>query len=249
MQYERNNPVNWRDDKCVLRKMPLRIDPTNFKMPDNEMTYRDFVIRFEHKFIRNIYTSEQIKESLNLETLGNYYETCQKLVSVSICLLSIFNNYDKNDEINTKVSDFVEENFADDSIDELQNRVMQTKIKNALQSSAGRVPKFNLKVYAFVYDMLVYFLNSDIQYETFTIGWFFINVHRLIKMKIHLHHSHITGKILGYAHEFCNTNVTKKGAPDIPVIAHNLFGFDLYYFIKKVCCFLLVFKRIKHWRD
>ena len=75
MQYERNNPVNWRDDKCVLRKMPLRIDPTNFKMPDNEMTYRDFVIRFEHKFIRNIYTSEQIKESLNLETLGNYYET------------------------------------------------------------------------------------------------------------------------------------------------------------------------------
>ena len=26
---------------------------------------------------------------------------------------------------------------------------------------------------------------------------FFINVHRLIKMKVHLHHSHITGKILG----------------------------------------------------
>ena len=100
---------------------------------------------------------------------------------------------------------------------------MQTEIKNALQSSAGRVPKFNLKVY---------FPNSDIQYETFTTDSFFINVHGLIKMKIHLHHSHITGKILGYAHEFCNTNVTKKGAPDIPVIAHNLFGFDLYYFTK-----------------
>ena len=100
---------------------------------------------------------------------------------------------------------------------------MQTEIKNALQSSAGRVPKFNLKVY---------FPNSDIQYETFTTDSFFINVHGLIKMKIHLHHSHITGKILGYAHEFCNTNVTKKGAPDISVIAHNLFGFDLYYFTK-----------------
>ena len=51
-------------------------------------------------------------------------------------------------------------------------------------------------------------------------------------MKIHLHHSHITGKIPGYAHDFCNTKVTEKSAPDIPVIAHNLFGFDLYYFIK-----------------
>ena len=86
---------------------------------------------------------------------------------------------------------------------------MQTEIKNMLESSAGRVPKFNLKVYAFVYDTLVYFLNSDIQYETFSTGSSFINVHRLIKMKIHLHHSHITRKILGNAHDFCNT-ITEK---------------------------------------
>ena len=57
MQYERNNPVNWTDDKCVLCKMPLRVEPTNFKTPGDEMTYGDFVIRFEYIFIRNIYTS------------------------------------------------------------------------------------------------------------------------------------------------------------------------------------------------
>ena len=109
---------------------------------------------------------------------------------------------------------------------------MQTEIKNALQYSADRVPKLHLKVYAFVYDMLVCFPKSDIQYETFTISAVFINFHRLIKMKIHLHHSHITGKSIGYAYEFCNTKVTEKSSPDIPVIAHNLFGFDLCYFIK-----------------
>ena len=65
-----------------------------------------------------------------------------------------------------------------------------------------------------------------------TTSAFFINVHRLIKMKIYLHHSHITGKTIGYGHDFCNTKVTEKSSPDIPVIAHNLFGFDLYYFIK-----------------
>ena len=175
---------------------------------------------------------EHIKESHHLETLENYYEIYQKFFSISIGLLSIFNNYNKNDEINVEVSHFIEENFADDSIDELKNRVMQTEIKNALQPSAGRVPKFNLNVYTFVYDMLVYFPNSDIQYETFTTDSFFINVYHLIKMKIHLHHSHITGKILGYARDFCNAKVTEKSAPDIPVIAHNLFGFDLHYFIK-----------------
>ena len=39
-----------------------------------------------------------------------------------------------------------------------------------------------------------------------------------------MHHSHVTGKIKGYAHDFCNTMVIEKTSP--------LFGFDLHYFIK-----------------
>ena len=66
--------------------------------------------------------------------------------------------------------------------------------------------------------MLVYFPKSDIQYETFTTNALFINIHHLIKMKIRLHHSHITGKIIGYAHDFCNTKVTGKRFPDIAVV-------------------------------
>ena len=79
---------------------------------------------------------------------------------------------------------------------------------------------------------MIYFPKSDIQYETFTTKNFFVHVHRLIKMKVHLHHSHITGKIISYSHYCCNTAVIEKTSPDIPVVAHNLFGFDLYYFIK-----------------
>ena len=231
MQYERNNPVNWKNDKCVVCKLSLRAEPTSFETPDYEMTYGYFIIRFEHKFIRNIYTINQIKESHHLETLENCYGVLPKFVPISIGLLSMFHSYNENDEINTEVSDFIEENYANDTIDSLKNRVMQTEIKCALQSSAGRSPKFNLKVYAFVY-MLVYFPKIDIQYKTFTTSAFFINLHHLIKMKIHLHHSHIKGEIIGYAHDFCNTKVTEKSSPDIPVIAHNLFAFDLYYFIK-----------------
>ena len=232
MIYEKKNPINWRSDICAICNMPLRVEPTSYLKIDEEMTYGDFIICYEHKFVQNIYILDQIKESHHLKTIKNYYEIYQKFVSISIGLLSMFNNYKKNDNINRELSEFIEENFADDSIDELKNRIKQTETKNALSSSAGRVPKFNLKIYAFVYDILVYFPSSDIQYETFTTASFFVNVHRLIKMKIHLRHSHVTGKILGYAFDFCNTRLVEKTEPDIPVIAHNLFGSDLYYFIK-----------------
>ena len=211
--------------------MPLKIEPTSFEMPDDKMTYGDFVIRFEHKFIRNIYTSEQIKQSDYLKCLENYYKAYQKFISISIGFLSMFNNYNRNYEINVETSEFIEESFANDIIDELKTWVMQAEIKNALKTSFGKVPKFNLKIYAFVYDWLIYFPKSGRQYESFTTGSFFVNTHHLIKMKVHLHHSRITGRIIGYGHDFCNAR-GRENNMEIPVIAHNLFGFDLHYFIK-----------------
>ena len=92
--------------------------------------------------------------------------------------------------------------------------------------------KFNLKVYAYVYDQLVAFPKSEINYESITSSKFFIHVHELIKGKVHLHHSHITDQIIGYSHNFCNTKVIEKSNAEIPLIAHNFFGFDLFYFLK-----------------
>ena len=86
----------------------------------------------------------------------------------------MLNNYNKYDEINTELSDFIEESFANDTIDELKNRIMQTEIKNTMKSSAGKVPNFNFKIYPFVYNFLVYFPLTDIQYETFTTNTFLL---------------------------------------------------------------------------
>ena len=139
MIYNQKNSINWKKDKCVICKMPLKIEPTSFETPDDEMTYGDFVIRFEHTFIRNIYTIEQIKQSDDLKCLENYYKAYQKFISISIGLLSMFNNYNRIDEVNVETNEFIEESFANDTNDELKNRVMQTEIKNALKTSFGRV--------------------------------------------------------------------------------------------------------------
>ena len=98
MQYGSKNPVKWTIDKCVICKMPSKIEPTNFKTLNDEMTYGDFVIRFEHMFIRNIYTYDQIKESHHLGTLEKYWDIFQTFIAISSGLLSMLNNYSKNDE-------------------------------------------------------------------------------------------------------------------------------------------------------
>ena len=56
LRYESKNPINWEKDKCVICKFPIKLEPTNFKTPDDEMSFGDFIIRYEHKFLRNIYT-------------------------------------------------------------------------------------------------------------------------------------------------------------------------------------------------
>ena len=62
------------------------------------MSYRDFFIRFEHNFLRNIYFDEDIKQSPQICTLQTYYDTYQKFIKVCISLLSIFDSNMNQDE-------------------------------------------------------------------------------------------------------------------------------------------------------
>ena len=205
-RYERHFPIDWQND--VICRFPLKVEPTNYQTPDDEMTFDDFLIHYEHKFLRNIYTKEQINYSFDIKDLQSYYKTFQKFIHISIGFISMLNHYNKNDTVNYKFQEFIQDIFNDDIILDIKNHIMKTEIKNALSTSYETVPKFNLKIYAFVYDELVYFPKSTIPYETFTTEKNFIHIHRLIKMKVHLHHSNITEKIIGYSHDFCNTSVT-----------------------------------------
>ena len=84
---------------------------------------------------------------------------------------------------------------------------------------------------AYVYQNLIFFPCHKFEFETVVSAHFFRNLYRLLKCKIHLHHSHITGKIEGYAHDFCNWTV-RENKTELSVIVHNLFDFDAFYFIK-----------------
>ena len=79
--------------------MLLKIDPTNHKTPNNEMTYGDFFIRFEHKFLRNIYSYDELAQSKHMCSMKNYYTVYKKFINICISILSIFgtnSNVDDN---------------------------------------------------------------------------------------------------------------------------------------------------------
>ena len=101
----------------------MKVEPTNFKTPDDEMSFGDFVIRYEHKLLRNFYTNRQIK---------SYYTIFEEYIAICIGLLAFLNNFNRNDFINEGVENFVQDKFYGDKIIEIKNTIAKTEIKKIL---------------------------------------------------------------------------------------------------------------------
>ena len=70
------------------------------------------------------------------------------------------------------------------------------------------------------------FPTTKFECETVTTRNLFEYVHKIINVKINLHHSHITGKIIGYVHDFCNLQV-RENKDIVPCIIRNIDGKNL----------------------
>ena len=103
-----------------------------------------------------------------------------------------------------------------------------------------------LQVYAFVYQRLMDFPQRQFDNETLTTNELFDLVRKIINVKTYLHHSHITGKIIGYAHDFCKTKV-RENKDVLTFIAHIFFGFDMFFLIKCIRLSVWETKVIRYW--
>ena len=232
-KYEQENPFCWSQERdCVICKMPLRPIFSSPARPDSKMYYGDYIVRYEYKFLRNIYSQGQLDWSPQLKSLESYYEAFETFIHHAIEIYRLLNNFNMRlRDISEEVRNFLETNFDDCDLEYIKNEIMQTDIKNALKVYGNSITKFHLKIYAYLYDELFCF-PPQANYDIITTKKFFNHVHNQITQKIHLHHSHITGEIKGYAHDFCNRKVVELEKTEIPCIAHNLFGFDFWYFMK-----------------
>ena len=81
----------------------------------------------------------------------------------------------------------------------------------------------------FVYKQIFDFPGCNEEIKTFASRNFVDSVLNLIFNDIVIHHSHISGNIIGYVHNFCNQKVKENYKQTISVFAHNLFRFDFFY--------------------
>ena len=88
------------------------------------MPFGEFVIRYEHKFLRNIHKEKEINDSEHIKDLESYYEIFEDYIEICVGLLALLNNMIRN-----ILNEFVEFNFAGDEINETKKIITKTEIK------------------------------------------------------------------------------------------------------------------------
>ena len=115
-KYEKDNPINWNSDKCLICNFPLKIDPIAPDVPNNEMSYGDFYIMYEHKFLRNIYSKEQLESAPQIKTLQEYSKKFQNFIKICVSLQSVLVshvNFDESDDNDHELKDSLQNKCAD----------------------------------------------------------------------------------------------------------------------------------------
>ena len=97
----------------------------------------------------------------------------------------------------------------------------------------------------FVYSSIMDFPQNKFEIKTVVTKEFFNNVRDLIYGEYVIHHSHVTGEIIGYTHDFCIKKIRENNNV-IPVFAHNLFSFDFFFVVKGIKIVLLENKTVKY---
>ena len=95
------------------------------------------------------------------------------------------------------------------------------------------------KVITFVCCSIMDFLENKFKIKTVVTKNVFNGVKDIFFGSYVIHHSHFTGKIVGYVHDFCNKKI-KEIQNLILVFAHNFFSFDFFVVVKgiRLCVWL-----------
>ena len=233
INYHRNNIVT-TESKCCICKFRLDVMPRSSNLKQkNEMSYIDFLIANEHAFIRNIYDESDLKNSKNLCSFQNYYKVMvlyTHLVQVAENEIKTVISYE--DIFDDKLRDFLTETCPAHSDCIEDGLVREIKAYDVKNTGKTKIPKFTLKIYAFIYDVLMDFPPCKFdEVKTVTARGFLSKFYKVVTSKVHIHHSHVTGEIHGYAHDFCNWQVRENNTM-VSLIGHNFLGFDIFFMVK-----------------
>ena len=184
-----------------------------------ENGWKQQVFKAECLFLENIYSKkEMIKMGID-----NFEIYCEKLSKI-LDELDIFRASVESENLSSQKTN--EQNIEINAVIE-----KISKIKTSKQDDGKSTKE---KTIGFLYQHAIKFLPTDKIKGNFVISEKFLpNMISIFKNEHVLYHSHVTGKIIGYAHQYCNLQ-TRENYYTIPVFAHNQFRFDFFLFLKGI---------------
>lgn len=183
--------------------------------------------------MRNIFSSVELSKIDSFKDLKTFEGDFTKFLKVVIFLENTLKvNEELHECFNTDLLEFCQNNCSDcTNFGEIKDTIADVKVKK--RRSSTKIPNLTLQTYAFFYQRLMDFPQGIFDCETVTTLGFFENIHKIINVKLHLHHSHITSKIMGHVHDFWNMRV-RENQNHFSCISHRFFGFDLYFLLKEI---------------
>ena len=177
--------------------------------------------------MRNIFTESELNSSLTISNLENYFDHFEKFIKTSTSLITKKHSTGTNIEDiqnNLIMIDFMNQGGFE-TFDKFLTLISQHKVNNV---TAKKLKTDQIETISFVYKTLFNFPGKKSEIEIFVSRNFFDSVLNIFYSDCVIHHSHVTGKIIGFAHNFCNQEV-RENKRTISVMAHNLFRFDFSF--------------------
>ena len=135
--YETENLIDWENDNCKICNFPLHVNPTTFDVEKEKMSYGDFIIKKEHKFLRNIFSKKELMSSAAIKNLQSFHENFSKFLQVVVYLQNSINSIkDFSECFYDEIVEFCNE-FCDDCTDfiEIKEKISDVEVKRKLAIS------------------------------------------------------------------------------------------------------------------
>ena len=124
-----------------------KLTPANLLLIAKQYLMSIFIIFREHKFLRNIFSCEELTTTDSLKDPKTYHQTFVKFLKIVIVLKNALNTHEKfSDCFNENLLNFSHYNCVGCSdFNELKETIGSVKVKNNL---GFKISKFTLQIYA-----------------------------------------------------------------------------------------------------
>ena len=189
--------------------------------PFSDSGWFSHVCSAEYLFLQNIY-SERDLARINIASLEEFVAKVKKMLDClpAFCDSIEFENFKSMRHLGN----------IDEDLDGLLTEI-HAAATNTFQTEQEKGKLSKKQVLGYLYKTSNrHRKNANINVDASYTDNFLSNLAGIAKHKLVVHHSHVSSQIIGFAHRFCNLKV-KENYYVIPVIAHNQFRFNFFFFM------------------